>query len=280
MADLQVQPSINDSRGQALLVLIERLGQIDLSPLLVYRIASVSESALPFLAWQFDVLSPLWQLLGPIAGNVDALTEIDPLTDIDTMGGAASGDTQAQRALLEKSIALHRVRGTPAAIKRALAQLGWSDVALLEGQSSWGGTAYSANQGWAVFRVQIGLEADESIESGIADLIGAAVSFYKPARAWLDTIEFVFAPLNDGAPTPADVLVAGGVYALQIDSAPLPADPVSIAIVMGALTDRYGPAAPIHNAHYLYSGITYGAGEPAVADSALIINGSAVLQGG
>ena len=100
MADLQVQPSINDTRAQALLALIERLGEIDLSPLLVYRMASVSDSALPFLAWQFDVLSPLWQLLGPIAGSIDALTDIDPLTDIDSMGGAVFGSTAAQRALL------------------------------------------------------------------------------------------------------------------------------------------------------------------------------------
>jgi len=280
MADLQVQPSINDTRAQALLALIERLGEIDLSPLLVYRMASVSDSALPFLAWQFDVLSPLWQLLGPIAGSIDALTDIDPLTDIDSMGGAVFGSTAAQRALLEEAIALHRVRGTPSAIKRALVQLGWTDVALLEGQSSWGGTAYPTSQGWAVFRVQIGLSADDSIGSGIVDLIDAAVSFYKPARAWLDTIEFVLPPRNDCVPMPADALVAGGFYALQIDSTPVPTDPVSIAIVMGALIDQYGPAAPIHNAHYLHSGITYGAGEPAVADSALVINGSAVLQGG
>ena len=46
------------------------------------------------------------------------------------------------------------------------------------------------------------------------------------------------------------------------------------------LTDAYGPIVPAYDAHYLHSGITYGANQPAVADSALIVNGAAVLHGG
>src|ERR1700730_643027 len=127
MAQLAIQPSINDARSRALLLLIERLGALDLTPLLVYRIASVPDSALPFLAWQFDILAPFWQLLGPPASqfaSIDDLTDIDTLTSIDFLTGpGATGPTtpsDIQRALLENAIALHRIRGTPAAIKRAL----------------------------------------------------------------------------------------------------------------------------------------------------------------
>ena len=53
-----------------------------------------------------------------------------------------------------------------------------------------------------------------------------------------------------------------------------------LAIAMAALTDPYGPIVPAYDGHYLHSGITYGVNEPAVADSALILNGAAVLHGG
>ena len=67
MPELSAAPSINDTRTQALLELISRLAALDLTTLLVYRIDSVVDGALPFLAWQFDVLSPLWQLIAPVA---------------------------------------------------------------------------------------------------------------------------------------------------------------------------------------------------------------------
>src|SRR2546421_866000 len=85
MAELQIPPSINDSRSQALMDLVKRLGEIDLAPLLVYRIDSVPASALPFLAWQFDILSPLWQSVAPMIRSVDAITDVDALIDIDTL---------------------------------------------------------------------------------------------------------------------------------------------------------------------------------------------------
>jgi hypothetical protein len=85
MPELSAAPSINDTRTQALLVLIERLGQLDLTTLLVYRIDSVVETAIPFLAWQFDILSPLWQLIAPVSLGVDALSNIDLLIDVDNL---------------------------------------------------------------------------------------------------------------------------------------------------------------------------------------------------
>jgi tail protein P2 I len=156
MPELSAAPSINDSRTQALLKLIARLADLDLAPMLVYRIDSVPLAALPFLAWQFDILSPLWQLIAPVAIGVDALTNVDLLIDIDNLietGGLVSVGSlteAAQREMLKSAVPLHRFRGTPRAVKQALAALGWTQVSLLEGQSRWGGAAYPASQGWAV----------------------------------------------------------------------------------------------------------------------------------
>jgi P2-related tail formation protein len=284
MPRLTPAPSINDTRGRALAELVERPGGIDLGPLLIYRLDSVPDGALPFLAWQFDILSPLWQLVAPLTRSVDALTNIDTLIDIDTLtqgGEAATPATQAQRELLKQAIPLHRFRGTPWAIKTALASLGWSEVTLLEGQDKWGGTAYPASQGWAAFRVRIHLAAGQAVETTLRQTIVAAVEFFKPARAHLDSVWFVLPALSDAAPTPIDALVIDGIGQFASDVAPRPTDgALVIAIALDALSDAYGPAAPLYDGHYRHSGITHGAGQPIVADSALILNGEAVLQGG
>jgi len=288
MPELSAAPSINDARTQALLVLIARLAGLDLTTLLIYRIDSVVEGALPFLAWQFDILSPLWQLIAPMSlGGVDALTNIDLLIDVDNLiesGGLVSAQSltgAAQRELLMNAIPLHRFRGTPWAIKQALASLGWTEVTLLEGQSSWGGDEYPANQGWAVFRVIIDLVGGQGVSSGAASTASAAVNFFKPSRAWMDSIWFVAPAISDVGPVPSDHLTLGGIAQYQLDAAHAPNDDaLTLAIRPPPLTDAYGPIAPAYDAHYLHSGITYGANEPAVADSALIVNGAAVLHGG
>jgi P2-related tail formation protein len=287
MPELTPAPSINDTRTQAMLVLIDRLAALDLTTLLVYRIDSVVPSALPFLAWQFDVLSPLWQLIAPVAVGVDALTNIDMLIDVDNLiesGDIVSGSVlseESQRALLKNAIALHRFRGTPWAIKNALAALGWTQVSLLEGEATWGGTAYPSNQGWAAFRVMIDLEASQGVSTGDSSTAVAAVNFFKPARSWLDSLWFSPPAISDAAPLPADEFTLTGIAQYQIDSAPDPSDDaLAFAIALAGFTDSYGQVAPAYDAHYLHSGITYGANQPEVADSALIVNGTAVLNGG
>src|SRR5580693_5100038 len=212
MPELSAAPSINDTRTQALLGLISRLAALDLSTILVYRIDSVVDDALPFLAWQFDVLSPLWQLIAPVALGVDALTNIDLLIDVDSLiesGGLLTElalSEAAQRELLKSAIALHRFRGTPWAIKQALASLGWEQVILLEGQTSWGGVSYPSNQGWAVFRVLIDVAAATAV---------AAVNFFKPARAWLDSVWFAVPAISDAGPKPSDKLTLTGIVKYQ-----------------------------------------------------------------
>jgi P2-related tail formation protein len=287
MPELSAAPSINDTRTQALLVLIARLAALDLTTLLVYRIDSVVADALPFLAWQFDILSPLWQLIAPVALGVDALTDIDLLIDVDNLVESGGLITElalteaAQRELLQNAIALHRFRGTPWAIKHALGSLGWATVTLLEGQTSWGGVGYPSNQGWAVFRVMIDLGPGQGVSVEAASTATAAVNFFKPARAWLDSVWFAVPAISDVGPKPSDKLTLGGIVKYQLDAAPAPNDDaLAFAIVTASLTDPHGPIVPVYDSHYRHSGITYGANEPEVADSALIVNGAAVLQGG
>ena len=209
MAELQIPPSINDSRSRALMELVKRLGEIDLTPLLVYRIDSVAAGALPFLAWQFDILSPLWQSIAPVIRSVDTITNVDALIDIDTLTEAPSvvGMQQdvaiaAERALIKMAVQLHRFRGTPWSIKSALATLGWASVSILEGQSRWGGTQYPANEGWAVFRVMIQLQPGQTIDPSAPDIATATITFFKPARSLLDSLVFVLPPTVDAAPRP------------------------------------------------------------------------------
>src|SRR6266436_8726514 len=287
MPDLSAAPSINDTRTQALLELIALLVDLDLAPLLIYRIESVPAGALPFLAWQFDILSPLWQLIAPVDIGVDALTNIDLLIDIDNLiesGGLVAYmalTEAAQRELLKNAIGLHRFRGTPWAIKQALASLGWERVMLLEGQTSWGGILYPPSQGWAVFRVVIDLAPGQGVSIGASATAAAAVNFFKPARAWLDSVWFAVPAISEAGPSPSDKLTLGGIVKYQLDAAPAPNDnALAIAIATGSLIDPHGPIVPVYDRHYRHSGITYGAHEPEVADSALIVNGAVILHGG
>jgi P2-related tail formation protein len=289
MAELQLPPSIDDSRSQALAHLAARLGQIDLVPLLVYRIDSVPPDALPLLAWQFDILSPLWQAVAPAVTSVDALTNIDELTDIDTLTEGTPGSMSAQkeavvaaeRALVKAAIQLHRYRGTPWVVKKALGTLGWSRVSIVEGQSKWGGTRYPASQGWALFRVLVQLEDDSLLNADAVAMATAAIDFFKPARSWLDSLWFVEPTVVENIAIPIDRVTLSGIAEYELDVAPAPSEgAVSIRVVVSMPADEMPPILPLYDSHYRHSGITYGDNEPRVADSALVLNGSPVLHGG
>jgi P2-related tail formation protein len=274
VAELSIQPSINDVRSNALLVLLERLDNLDLVPILVYRIDSVPDNALIFLAWQFDMMDPEWQLAAQVTESWDALTTIDGLTDIDTLSSIGSiagpSDFDSLRALLKAAIPLHRTHGTPYSIRTALQSLGWTEISFQEGQASWGGTSWPTDQGWAVFRTVIQLATGQVVASTDATRIIAAINFFKPARAWLDSLWFNAAPVDDYLLRPTDTLVS--IFS-QFDKVP------------AAIDTLYAPAwpindvkeiAPFYDAHYCHGGITYGANEPAVADNGVVINGVAV----
>jgi P2-related tail formation protein len=274
MAKLQLAPSINDARSQSMLELINRLDELDLTPILVYRLDSAPDSALPYLAWQFDMFDPRWQLASSSGESIDALTDIDTLSDVDTLqspsDSAGPSDFDTWRTLLTTAIPLHRIHGTPASIRQVLAAMGFEAVSFLEGQASWGGTAYPPSQGWAVFRVLIQLGAGQTIGSGDAARAAAAINFFKPARCLLDALAFVAAPLAEATPVPSD-------FTGTVDRAPAPTDVLSAPIA--PLVD-VRVIAPRYDAHYYHIGVTYGANEPVVADSGVLANGVPISANG
>lgn len=204
MAALQAQDGINDLRTQAHLALSARLRALDLTPLFLWT-PSVAPSALPFLAWQFDVLGPYWSLL------------------------AATDD---QLSIVQNAIGLHRMAGTPAAIEAVVENVGLTLIGIDEGQNSWGGDEYPSDQGWALFRVNVLLADAENSQQGTAQnfdsvpdvdyivdfdlltyltaqftavpwsaaqqaaLVGA-INFFKPMRCLLDQVNYEAVGVTD-----------------------------------------------------------------------------------
>lgn len=150
-------PGIRDERSVAVLALLERWDALDRSQLMVYRIASITAAALPFLGWQFDVMG--------LKGWDAAATEVN------------------RRVLLARAVELKRHLGTPWAVKEALRRVGFTDVDLEEnvtaarydGQLTHNGLRrYESGDAWARYSVHIGtvgrwLTTDElALVAGVA----------------------------------------------------------------------------------------------------------------
>lgn len=100
-------PSVNIDKRIVLLeqLFAERLAGLDLSVLLVNLIDRVEASALVWLGKQFSLFGDGWEL---------------------------AKDEQGRRELIKTAIEIHRYKGTPWAIKQALAVLGFGDAVLIE----------------------------------------------------------------------------------------------------------------------------------------------------
>jgi hypothetical protein len=96
-----IQPGIDDSRSRALLPLIDRLSDLDLSRLLVYRLDEdmPEDALLRQLIWQFHV-----------TGHE---------------GGSLAVTAQQRLDLVRRAIDLHRYRGTRWSVQEALAAIGY-----------------------------------------------------------------------------------------------------------------------------------------------------------
>lgn len=110
-SELLIPASIRDVRAPGFAACIDRLGEIDFSPLMVSLVDVVAASALPHIAEQFNIYGhSAWRL---------AATEED------------------KRSLIKKSIELHRFKGTPWAVKEAILSLGFAEVDLIEKTPAW-----------------------------------------------------------------------------------------------------------------------------------------------
>jgi tail protein P2 I len=288
LADLSLQPSISsDLRSQALLQLADRLSALDLSPILVYRIVSLVDSAVLAMAWQWDVLNPLLlpavsQLATLAYPGWDAVANVDQLVNIDLLqyqGAEILTPTQVQlyaqyRALIQISTQLHSTLGTPAALKNALAQLGYSGAIVQEGQNTWGSTEWPSDEGWAVFRVLINLAtvpADVDITS-LVTVMTAVCNYWKPARCWLDSVQFQWYLADTVTPPVTDVVRS--IFMQHDFLSPLPGD--FIIADAWPISDTK-TINPFYNDRYYFgSNITEGEAQPHAADGPVVVNGVAV----
>ena len=108
MADQQLPPALaGDERFVWLNELLsENMQRLDLNPMLVYLVDLVPPSLLPILAEQFSMLE---EATWPVARSDDD-----------------------RRALIKTAIMLHRYKGTPWAVRQALATIGYPVLDLVE----------------------------------------------------------------------------------------------------------------------------------------------------
>jgi len=181
-----------DARFAALASASERISALPLDGLLTYLIDTTPAHNLPELAQQF---------------NLSALEGWD----------LALSDAQ-RRSLIQRSIALHRKKGTPWAVREALRLAGAVDSIEIEERlpvtrydgsiSHTGADRYSAHT-WAQFRVAANLSDGRPIDAqGTARLIDA-INEWKPVRSHLVDIQYR-ASAADMAPS-SEVATAAAV---------------------------------------------------------------------
>lgn len=136
-----------------------RLNEVEIENLLVYVIDSVDESALPYLAKQFD---------------------------IDGFSGYRLATTDAQkRAIIKQAIELKRYAGTVWAIRQAMLLVGYTDATLVEGIDM-GNPAVD----WARFSINSELGDTVGIDGVSQSYLAKLIREYKPARCKLEGISY------------------------------------------------------------------------------------------
>lgn len=154
MADERLIPAgIRDENTIALNELIDRLGTIDLTPLLVYIIDNVHSSALAHLVDQFNVMG--------IKGYSFAHTD------------------QEKRNLLKTAIVNHKFKGTPSGVKNALQSLGF--VVNLQEWQDYGGRPYH-------FKLKL-TSGSQVFSEDLGTKLNALVGEYKNVRSILENLE-------------------------------------------------------------------------------------------
>ena len=161
-----------DARFGPLSSLIARLSDLPVEKLLVYLVEQVDASLLQALVEQFHVSG--------------------------LEGGALATTDAARRALIKRSVAMHRKKGTPWSIKEALKTVGVAPLDIEERLpvirydgtiNHAGGELYRAYN-WAQFRVTASLEDSQSISAENTALVVAAINEWKPLRSQLVDVQY------------------------------------------------------------------------------------------
>lgn len=164
--------------------MIETFKRIDLSKLLIYFVDICDDRVLPLLAEEFDVLG--------------------------VKGWDFCRNKDEQRALIRMAIQLHRYKGTPWAVKRAMEQAGLTGYVLTENTGS-------GPTGWAVFRISVPFSMMPADPQIVLNAIALA-NVYKNARSVLEGIFFTGLDFDDGVSLDEQDLVVDGDPTLMGDS--------------------------------------------------------------
>ena len=142
-----------------------RMNSLELENLLVYVVDTVSASALPYLANQFDIEG--------FRGY-----------------GLATTDEQ-RRAIIKQAIELKRHVGTVWAIKQAMIALGYEDATLVEGIDMG-----DPSIDWARFTVETAIGDTIGIDGLSQSNLAKLIKEYKPVRSYLEGISYILS-IND-----------------------------------------------------------------------------------
>jgi phage tail P2-like protein len=148
-------------------VVAGRWDSFNLAPLMAYLVDTCAPAALPYLAEQLDV---------------------------DGLHGFALAQTDEQRReVIKRSVPLHKLIGTPAALREACRSVGVGVIDIVEGVPS---DPPQPQTDWARFRVLLAAEPDRAFTAEQSRKLRMFVEFYKPLRSHLVEVGY-YLPLAE-----------------------------------------------------------------------------------
>ena len=146
-------------------------------------------------------LGPLARLT-ELAGGLPDLPEdvLDLMAwQLHVDGYEAAQTYEGKRRMVNRSILLHRRKGTPWAVAEALRSVGYADARIIEGSGDCryngeisydGRDSYAAGNRWALFDVEVDLGEGEGISGAAVARLRSAVEVWKNARSHLRAISW------------------------------------------------------------------------------------------
>lgn len=168
-------------------IISTQFDDIDLSPMMVYLVDVVQESALPWLANQFDV---------------DGFKGYDQCTS-----------TEQRRELIKNAINLHRKIGTIWGIKKACSIIGFTPKSIEENVP-----VYPGGQNvWCAFRVELTPSDLGAIGANSLTMLKSFIGYYKNARSILTEVYFG-TEMEDSFSITDELTLGGGDFGLSFGS--------------------------------------------------------------
>lgn len=153
------------------------------------------------LAGPEGLIAPLARL-AELAGGLPDLPEtvLDSLAwQLHVDGYEAARAYDDKRRMVDRSLLLHRRKGTPWAVSEALRALGYADATISEGGgicrydgeiSHNGADTYAAGNRWALFDVEVDLGESEGISVAAVQRLRTAVEAWKNVRSHLRAVSW------------------------------------------------------------------------------------------